>query len=114
MHDKSFTVSGHAAILGGGNVGDEDFATGPTALHVNLDVLAVGAAVPELRADFDRCWAAPAVHPAGPIVGPPREGVPVAARLASLRGDPRWDECRAVLDGSGVASDLAAGDLDLE
>ncbi|HBB81729.1 MAG TPA: phospholipase, partial [Sulfitobacter sp.] len=72
MHNKSFTVDGHATILGGRNIGDEYFATGPTALYVDLDVLAVGRVVNDVSSDFDRYWRAGAVHPAGPIIGAAR------------------------------------------
>src|SRR5690554_5999093 len=53
MHNKSFTVDGQASILGGRNVGDEYFATGKSALFVDLDVLVAGEVVPEVTADFD-------------------------------------------------------------
>jgi len=75
MHNKSFTVDCHATILGGRNIGDEYFATGPTALYVDLDVLAVGRVVNDVSSDFDRYWSAGAVHPAGPIVGAAREAI---------------------------------------
>ncbi len=114
MHNKSFTVDGRATILGGRNVGDEYFGTGPMPLYVDLDVLAVGAIVPEVSADFDRYWASPAVHPAGPIVGAADGADPIGAGLARLRGDPQMDEYRAVLAASDVVAALERGTLDLE
>lgn len=94
MHNKSFTVDGHATILGGRNVGDEYFGTGSTTLFVDLDILAVGAIVPVVSADFDRYWAAPSVHPAGPIVAPPA----VATRSA-----PGWQGLRACRNWPSIA-----------
>ncbi|MEO9631343.1 MAG: phospholipase D family protein [Sulfitobacter sp.] len=114
MHNKSFTVDGHATILGGRNIGDEYFATGPTALYVDLDVLAVGRVVPDVSADFDRYWRAGAVHPAGPIVGAPREGDPLAARLAGLETDPQLGEYRQILQSSEIVNALAAGEFGVE
>ena len=114
MHNKSFTVDGLATILGGRNVGDEYFGTGSTPLYVDLDVLAVGQVVPATTADFDRYWNAPSVHPAGPIVGPPGPGDPVADGLAALQGDPQLTGYRAEVEASAVVRDLAQGALDLE
>ncbi|MEX3314214.1 phospholipase D family protein [Sulfitobacter sp. PS-8MA] len=114
MHNKSFTVDGHATILGGRNIGDEYFATGPTALYVDLDVLAVGRVVADVSADFDRYWRAGAVHPAGPIVGAPPEGDPLAARLAGLEREPQLEEYRQILQSSDIVTALAAGEFGVE
>ncbi len=114
MHNKSFTVDGRATILGGRNVGDEYFSTGSTALFVDLDVLAVGAIVPQVAADFDRYWATPSVHPAGAIVGEQKESDPIAKRLADFKNDSQMDEYKAILNNSNIVSALAAGELDLE
>ncbi|WP_226781029.1 phospholipase D family protein [Oceaniglobus trochenteri] len=114
MHNKSFTVDGTATILGGRNVGDEYFDTGPTALYVDLDVLAVGDIVQEVASDFDRYWAAKAVHPAGPIVGPAPEGDPVGDAVRRYEGDPQLAEYREILAQSGLVTGLAQGKLDLE
>jgi putative cardiolipin synthase len=114
MHNKSFTVDGAATILGGRNIGDEYFDTGPTALYVDLDVLAAGKVVPEVAADFDRYWAAPAVHPAGPILGEVPPGDPIGARVAGYEGDPQLAEYRTILDASTLIPALQAGTADIE
>lgn len=114
MHNKSFTVDGRATILGGRNVGDEYFGTGPVALYVDLDVLAVGKIVPQVAADFDRYWAAPSVHPAEPIVGAHDDTDPIGDRLAGFTRDPQMAEYRTILDNSNIVSALTAGNLDLE
>lgn len=114
MHNKSFTVDGRATILGGRNVGDEYFSTGSTAQYVDLDVLAVGEIVPEVSADFDQYWATPSVHPAAAIVGAPRDGSPVADRLASFQGDAQMSEYRELLRSSDIVTALAAGEVGLE
>lgn len=114
MHNKSFTVDGAAAILGGRNIGDEYFDTGPTALYVDLDVLAAGEIVAEVASDFDRYWAAEAVHPAGPIVGAAPKGDPVGDAVRRYANDPQLTEYRALLAASDLVTDLAHGSLDLE
>lgn len=114
MHNKSFTVDGAATILGGRNIGDEYFGTGPSALYVDLDVLAVGKTVPEVAADFDRYWAAPSVHPAGPIVGAVPVGDPIGERVAQFEGDPQLAEYRAILEGSQLIATLRGGSAEIE
>ena len=114
MHNKSFTVDGQVSILGGRNVGDEYFDTGPTALYVDLDVLAVGRIVAEISADFDRYWTSKAVYPAGKIVGPPPAEDPVARALDRLRHNPQMAEYRSILERSDIVADLARGDTGLE
>ena len=114
MHNKSFTVDGTATILGGRNIGDEYFGTGPTALYVDLDVLAVGRAVPQIAADFDRYWAATSVHPAGPIVGNVPPGDPIGERVTRFEGDPQLAEYRAILEGSHLIAALRSGSAEIE
>ncbi len=115
MHNKSFTIDGRATIMGGRNIGDEYFGSGPTAIYVDLDVLAVGAVVPEVSDDFDRYWAAPSVHPVGPIVGPPPAATnPIRDGLGRFRGDAQLAEYRGILHRTDFVAALAAGDMDLE
>ncbi len=114
MHNKSFTVDGLATIVGGRNVGDEYFGTGRAPLYVDLDVLAVGDVVPDVSADFDRYWAAPAASPAGPIVGIPPQGDPVAEALDRARSEPRLEEYRNEIRNSEIVARMARGDLDFE
>ena len=70
MHNKSFTVDNQATIVGGRNIGDEYFGTGGGALFVDVDVLAVGAVVPDVSRDFDRYWASDSSYPAEDLVPP--------------------------------------------
>lgn len=114
MHNKSFTVDNRATILGGRNVGDEYFDTGPMPLYVDLDVLAVGKVVPEVSQDFDRYWNSPSVHAAAPIVGAPPSGDPIAERLATFHDDPQIGEYRDILRSSDIVAALAQGALGLE
>ncbi|HET9032941.1 MAG TPA: phospholipase D family protein [Dokdonella sp.] len=113
MHNKSFTVDGLATIVGGRNVGDEYFGIGATPLFVDLDVLAVGKIVAEVAADFDRYWASPSVHLAGPIVGT-TNGDPISERLTRWRDDPRFREYKEILKASNLIAPLSNGTLELE
>ncbi|KAA2215254.1 phospholipase D family protein [Pseudoroseomonas oryzae] len=83
MHNKSFTADSQATIVGGRNVGDEYFGAAEGALFADLDVLAIGAVVPEVAADFDRYWASLSSYPVDLILPPPdREQLP-ALRAAA-------------------------------
>ena len=64
MHNKSFTADNQVSILGGRNIGDEYFGATDGVLFSDLDVLAVGAVVPQVSQDFDRYWASPSAYPA--------------------------------------------------
>ncbi|EKE45252.1 phospholipase D/Transphosphatidylase [Oceaniovalibus guishaninsula JLT2003] len=114
MHNKSFTVDGHVTVTGGRNVGDEYFDTGPTALYVDLDVLAAGRVVPQVSADFDRYWNSPSVHPASQVVPPADTTDAIGARLAELRDDPQMAEYRGLLGASHIVEELVQGDLGME
>ncbi|QCO57582.1 phospholipase D family protein (plasmid) [Pseudorhodobacter turbinis] len=113
MHNKSFTVDGHATIMGGRNIGDEYFGTGNTALFVDLDVLAVGAVVADVSADFDRYWAAPSVHQADQILGTSHDD-PIAKGLARASADPQMAQYEDILRTSDIVTALTKGALDLE
>ncbi len=69
MHAKSFTVDSQATILGGRNIGDEYFAARKTGQFADLDVLAVGAVVPDVSRAFDACWNGAEVRPVESLVG---------------------------------------------
>lgn len=114
MHNKSFIVDGAATILGGRNIGDEYFDTGPTALYVDLDVLAVGEVVSEVARDFDRYWAAPAVHPAGPIVGVVGAHNPIKTRVDGFANNPQLVKYRKIIAASDLVQDFGNGMLELE
>ena len=68
MHNKSITADNQATIVGGRNVGDAYFGASRESLFADLDVLAVGAVVPEVSADFDRYWDSESAYPAATIL----------------------------------------------
>ena len=77
MHNKSFTVDGQVAIVGGRNIGDEYFDAHQALSFVDLDVMAVGPVVSEVASDFERYWQSESARPAESILG--------RARAASVR-----------------------------
>ena len=68
MHNKSFTADNQVSILGGRNIGDEYFGATDGVLFSDLDVMAVGAVVPDLSNDFDRYWSSQSAYPAQTIL----------------------------------------------
>ncbi|HVO91031.1 MAG TPA: phospholipase D family protein [Casimicrobiaceae bacterium] len=86
MHNKSFTVDNQVAIVGGRNIGNEYFAAGDEVAFTDLDVVAVGAAVPEVSREFDAYWNSASAYPAAEIVGA-RGAADLAAKFASIRMD---------------------------
>ncbi|SEN86092.1 putative cardiolipin synthase [Pseudorhodobacter antarcticus] len=114
MHNKSFTVDGLVTILGGRNVGDAYFKIGEAALFVDLDILAVGAIVAHVAADFDRYWAAPSVLGVDQIIRPTNGGDPIGDGLARFQSNPQFTDFQKVLERSDVIANMAKGDLGLE
>ena len=97
MHNKSFTADNQAAIVGGRNVGDEYFGADSPVEFADLDVLAVGAVVPEVSAAFDAYWNSESAYPAASLIATggrlrPAETIearPEAARyLQAVRATP--------------------------
>ncbi len=70
MHNKSLTADNQATIVGGRNIGDEYFGATNGVLFTDLDVLAVGAVVPDVSADFDRYWASESAYPVAALLKP--------------------------------------------
>ena len=67
MHNKAFIVDNQVAIIGGRNIGDEYFSVGSVEF-ADLDMVQIGAAVPEISRDFDEYWNSPHSYPAETIV----------------------------------------------
>lgn len=115
MHNKSFTVDGHASILGGRNVGDEYFATGKSALFVDLDVLVAGEIVPEITADFDLYWNSPSAYPAELMIRSREQALnPISAGLEQYQNSEQLRTYSELLANSELISELTAGTLELE
>jgi cardiolipin synthase C len=63
MHNKSLTVDGVASIVGGRNIGDEYFNAHADFEFADMDVLAVGAVVPQIAKSFDAYWNSKSAFP---------------------------------------------------
>jgi putative cardiolipin synthase len=90
MHNKSFTVDNQATIVGGRNIADEYFGFGTGLTFADLDVLAVGSAVPEVSKEFDVYWNSASAYPASGFVGPPMPDntTNLEAKFVANRADP--------------------------
>ena len=97
MHNKSFTADNQATIVGGRNVGDEYFGAESAVAFADLDVVAIGAVVPEVSAAFDAYWNSESAYPAASLIAArgrlrPLEKIaesPAAARyLQAVRATP--------------------------
>ncbi|NJN50646.1 MAG: phospholipase D family protein [Gammaproteobacteria bacterium] len=63
MHNKSFTVDGSVAIIGGRNIGDEYFDASETFNFRDRDVSMVGDVVADVGDMFDQFWNSTLTYP---------------------------------------------------
>ncbi|WP_137921749.1 phospholipase D family protein [Hydrogenophaga sp. 2FB] len=108
MHNKALIADSQAAIMGGRNVGDEYFGATDGVLFADLDVLAIGAVVPDLSTDFDRYWASASSYPIDRIV-PADAAAPTP--VAHAESDPRATRYLEALRQSRFVPDLLSGGL---
>lgn len=97
MHNKSFIVDDHTAIVGGRNIGDVYFRRGGVVFS-DLDVIIEGPALPELKRVFDLYWNSPLTVPLDdiaplparprPIQDPSPELTPACPALAEAQPQP--------------------------
>ena len=71
MHNKSFTVDGQAAVVGGRNIGNEYFGAGDAIPFTDLDVVAIGPVVNDVSRQFDLYWNSASAYPVPALLGPP-------------------------------------------
>lgn len=64
MHNKSLSVDGRHALIGGRNSGDRYFDLDTDMNFLDLEVLVTGPAVVDIGVDFDRFWESALAHPA--------------------------------------------------
>ncbi len=106
MHNKALIADSQAAIMGGRNVGDEYFGATDGVLFADLDVLALGAVLPDLSADFDRYWASDSAYPIDRIVS--ANAAPPEA-VSQTERDPRAARYLQALRESNFIAQLLAG-----
>ena len=86
MHNKSFTADNQVTIVGGRNIGDEYFGAESAVAFQDLDVVAAGAVVPDVSAEFDAYWNSASAYPVASLIagdtggGHPPRGMGPAAR----------------------------------
>lgn len=116
MHNKSFTADGVATIVGGRNIGDEYFGAGEEVGYIDLDVIAIGAAVPDVEKSFDEYWSSASSYPANrilPAVTPELIEKFDAQGLETGQGARAQGYMDAVRD-AGIVHKMIAGQMDWE
>lgn len=116
MHNKSLTADNLATVIGGRNIGDEYFGATDGVLFADLDVLAVGAIVPEVSRDFDRYWASDSSYPIAPLLSPyqPAQRQRLDARLAQAAAAPATQKYLRAVAQTPFLQQLLQGVLPLE
>ncbi len=84
MHNKLFIADGAWALFGGRNIADIYYLKLDADNFIDIDVLAAGALLPAMQADFDRYWNALTAYPLAAIVkaSPDESGGAAALRAA--------------------------------
>jgi putative cardiolipin synthase len=114
MHNKSFTVDGEVAIVGGRNIGDEYFDAHQEMSFVDLDVMAAGPVAGEIASDFERYWRSESARPAEAILGRARAATVrevIAAAERALQ-QPAAVAYINALQSCGFVNDLLTGTVD--
>ena len=107
MHNKLFVADGAWALFGGRNIADIYFLKLDADNFIDIDVLATGALLPAMQAEFDRYWNSPTAYPLDAIVRAP---VGAAGEAPALHADfeQRTEPARAEL---AMPAQLAASDV---
>lgn len=116
MHNKSFTADNQATLIGGRNVGNEYFGATDGVLFSDLDVLAVGPAVPEVSSDFDRYWNSASAYPIALLAPPDAGTTPDALRqqYQQLAASPAAEDFARAVEMTPFIQQLLQAQLPLE
>ncbi|WP_430795483.1 phospholipase D family protein [Achromobacter spanius] len=116
MHNKSFTADNQATIIGGRNIGDEYFGATDGVLFTDLDVLAIGAAVGDVSADFDRYWSSESAYPVEGLLkkAASNELEELEADAASVERSPEAAAYAGAMRNLPFIRQLLKGELSLE
>lgn len=108
MHSKSFTVDNRVTIIGGRNIGDEYFDADKDLAFADLDMLAMGPAVPVVSDAFDQYWNSDHAYPASTLAGKAlMEALPsLKKRLAEFENNTAARRYIAALYNSELANGL--------
>jgi putative cardiolipin synthase len=107
MHNKLFIADGAWALFGGRNIADIYFLKLDADNFIDIDVLATGALLPAMQAQFDSYWNSRTAYPLDAIARAPQG---TAGEAAAMRADfeTRTEPARAELAMPAV---LAASDV---
>ena len=111
MHNKAFTVDRQITVLGGRNIGDEYFGAGEGVMFADLDVVAVGAVLDAVGADFERYWNSSLAYPLRDLLAPDHPRLELGSTPAADAATLRYLEALAQSD---LLQHLQAGHLPLE
>ncbi len=111
MHSKTYTVDNQATIVGGRNIGDEYFNADPGLAFADLDLLAIGTAVPEVSEEFDQYWNSDYAYPASVLTQPasPEQLAEFKAKIKLLPEQETSVRYIEALKNSELARALRAG-----
>jgi putative cardiolipin synthase len=113
MHNKSFTADNQATIVGGRNVGDEYFGAEGAVEFADLDVLAIGAVVPQVSASFDAYWASASAFPVATLI-PSSTSADLTKSWTLLHDRPEAARYIEALRSTTLVQQLLVGKLALE
>ena len=84
MHNKLFIADSAMVVAGGRNIADEYFMRSASDNFVDMDVLFVGAVVPQLAGIFDRYWNSRHVYPVQDVIRSPLDDAQLRDRFNAL------------------------------
>ena len=112
MHNKALIADGAAAIIGGRNIGDEYFQVGVENFYFDLDVLAIGTAVEEVRQIFDDFWNSGSVFEAETIFTADVDRAAFDAWVAEILAREDAREIAALATETGLVTEGAFGNFE--
>ncbi|HET7525800.1 MAG TPA: phospholipase D family protein [Burkholderiaceae bacterium] len=116
MHNKSFTVDNQVTVVGGRNIGDEYFGAADEMEFADLDVIAAGAVVREVSAQFDAYWNSPSAYPAKSLLGTSNsdDDTRVRARWTQMADEPRAAKYVQAVNETPLMRELLSNQLPLD
>jgi len=116
MHNKSFTVDNQVAVLGGRNIGDEYFDAAQEASFADLDLVMVGAVVPQVSSAFDLYWNSASAYPGAELLRdtPPMTAAAFDDAVRRVVDDPDVRQYRDALAATPLVESMLSGVLPWE
>lgn len=113
LHNKSFTADNQVTVVGGRNIGDENFDAAHGFVFVDLDVMAVGPLVQSVSHTFDTSWASGSSYPVDRLLPPvdPALIAELPSTASLIEHDPAAAAYPDALHYSPLIHDLLEGRL---